>query len=77
MSKHKVWSLQYVVGNPKIFTKVTTAAGCPMSRSEALAGAQTIDSNGGGWRVWVVHERTGERIYESAAEKTHQTEKVT
>lgn len=36
----KVWNLQYVAGNPAMFSRVTTAAGSPMKRSEALAGAE-------------------------------------
>ena len=72
MATQKVWTLQYVVGNPKMFSKVTTAAGSPMKRSEALDGAQTIDNNGGGWRAWVQHAKSGVRIFESAAEKQYQ-----
>lgn len=72
MATQKVWTLQYVVGNPKTFSKVTSAAGGPMKRSEALDGARTIEGNGGGWRVWVQHAQSGVRIFESAAEKEHQ-----
>jgi len=72
VATQKVWNLQYVVGNPKMFSSVTTAAGSPLKRSEALEGAETIERNGGGWRVWVQHAKTGDRIYESAAEKEHQ-----
>lgn len=68
MATQSVWNLKYVVGNPAMFSNVTTAAGSPMKRSEALNGAQTIEANGG-WRVWVEHAETGKRIFESAAEK--------
>lgn len=69
MSK-KIWNLKYVVGNPAIFSHVTACADNPMSRAEALASAETV-ANNGGWRVWVERD-TGERIFESAAEKEHQ-----
>lgn len=68
MTTQKVWNLKYVAGNPAMFSKVTTAAGSPMKRSDALEGAQSIDANGGGWRVWVEHAESGKRIFESAAE---------
>ncbi|WP_298150863.1 hypothetical protein [Flavobacterium sp.] len=71
MATQKVWNLKYVAGNPEMFSKETTAAGSPMKRSAALSGAQTIESQGGGWRVWVEHAETGQRIFESAAEKNH------
>jgi hypothetical protein len=74
MATQKVWALQYVAGNPKMFSNVTTAGGSPMKRSEALDGAKTIARNSGEWRVWVQHVKTGERIYESVAEKDHQAE---
>ena len=72
MAAQKVWMLQFVAGNPKMFTKVITAAGSPMKRSEALESAVTIECNGSGWRVWVQHAETGARIFESASEKDHQ-----
>lgn len=65
----KIWDLKYVVGNPKMHSRVTANADNPMSRSEALAAAATISENGGGWRVWVEHATTSERIFESDAEK--------
>ncbi len=72
MSK-KIWHLKYVVGNPAIFSRVTACADNPMSRAEALAGAEVV-ANNCGWRVWVERD-TGERIFESAAEKKHQSSK--
>jgi len=65
----KIWNLKYVAGNPKMFTKVTMAAGSPMTRSEAMDGAQTIGANG--WRVWVEHAKTAKHIFESDAEKSY------
>lgn len=70
MSK-KVWNLMYVVGNPAMFSRVTAAADNPMSRADALAGAEVITGNGG-WRVWVEHISNGQRIFESDAEREHQ-----
>lgn len=74
MATQKVWNLKYVAGNPAMFSKVTTAAGSPMKRSEALNGAEVIEANGGGWRVWIEHTKTGERIFESAVETRHLTD---
>lgn len=71
MASQKIWVLKYVVGNPMIFSKVTTAAGSPMKRSEAIEGAQTISTNGGNWRVWVENAESGKRIFESEVEKQH------
>ncbi|WP_087864234.1 hypothetical protein [Comamonas thiooxydans] len=72
MAVKKIWNLMYVVGNPSMFKNVTANAGNPMSRADALASAATVSDNGGGWRVWVEHRETGERIFESAAEQKHQ-----
>lgn len=71
MATQKVWILEYVVGNPAMFSRATTAAGSPMKRREALDGAQAVVGNGGGWRVWVKHAETGKRIFESEAERQH------
>lgn len=67
MSTNKVWNVKFVAGNPEIFTKITTAAGGPFKRSEALADAATVA--GHNWRAWVEHVETGERIFESEVEK--------
>lgn len=72
----KIWNSKYVVGNPAMFTRVTSYAGNPMFRAEALASAEKIAANGGGWRVWVERTDTAERIFESAAEKGHRAELV-
>lgn len=58
-----------------MFSRVTACADNPMTRAQALAGAQTV-ANNGGWRVWVDRSDTGERIFESGAEKEHQAEKA-
>lgn len=65
----KIWNLKYVVGNPAMFSRVTSCADNPMTRAEALASAEKVAHNGGGWRVWVERVDTSERIFESAAEK--------
>ena len=67
MSK-KIWNLMYVVGNPRMFERVTENAGNPCARADALEGANTVANNGGNWRTWVEHKDTGERIFESASE---------
>lgn len=67
----KSWNLKYVVGDPAMFSRVTSCADNPMTRAEALASAEKIANNGGDWRVWVERVDTLERIFESAAEKDH------
>lgn len=69
MATQKIWSVQYVVGNPTMFSKITTAAGGPFRRTEALKAAKTVERNG--WRAWVQHYETGKRIFESEAEQAY------
>ena len=66
MATYKKWNVRYVVGNPDIFTKVTTEAGSPMIRSKALGKISMVENHG--WRGWVEND-AGHRIYETAAEK--------
>lgn len=56
----------YVVGNPELFKRVTTAAGNPRARPVALVDAEHVARNG--WRVWVEHADTGKRIFQSQEE---------
>jgi hypothetical protein len=42
MKSQKNWNLMYVVGNPKIFTKVTANASNPLKRSEAIEAAEQL-----------------------------------
>ena len=72
MATTKVWNLQYVVGNPKMFSKVITSADSPMTKTKALEEAHRMVDNIKDWRIWVVHERTGERIFESPVEVHYQ-----
>lgn len=65
MSK-KVWHVKYVVGNPLMFERITTAAGGPFARKVALDGFANICQE---WRCWVEHVSTGERIAETDVEK--------
>lgn len=65
----KVWNLRYVAGNPEMFTAITTAAGGPMRRAEAIKEAEDLCRTAPGWRIWVEHVKTGERIFESDKEK--------
>ncbi|HRQ47928.1 MAG TPA: hypothetical protein PK725_13330 [Rhodocyclaceae bacterium] len=67
MASQKVWSVKYVAGNPAMGSKVTTGAGGPFRRAEALRNAAKVAANG--WRVWVEHHETGKRIFESEAER--------
>ena len=66
MAKSKKWNVRYVVGNPDIFTKITTEAESLMLRSKALEKIGVIE--GHDWRGWV-EDDAGNRIYETAAEK--------
>ncbi len=68
MSTNKVWNLMYVVGNPAMFSRVTSCADNPQRRADAMAGATKLAENG--WRVWVEHAVRSERIFESEVEKT-------
>ncbi len=68
MASQKVWNVKYVAGNPAMFSQVRTDAGGPYRRAEALVAAEKVAGNGGGWRVWVEHQETGKRIFESEAE---------
>lgn len=65
----KIWNVMFVAGNPQMFTKVLSEASNPHSRSEALADSEKVAAKG--WRVWVEHTTTGERIFESEAEINH------
>ena len=69
MATHKVWALRYVAGNPEIFDKVTTDASGPHLRTTAIALAQRLNGMNGGWRIWVEHTRSGERIYQNETEQ--------
>lgn len=69
MANKKIWNLLYVVGDPAMSSRVTASADNPMSRADALAKAEAVANNGGGWRVWVKRSDTGERIFQSAAEE--------
>jgi hypothetical protein len=70
MATQKCWTLKYVVGNPAMFTRVTTDSSGPGRRSEVLKDAETVAANG--WRVWVEHAVTDKRIFESDVEKAYQ-----
>ncbi|GGZ00644.1 hypothetical protein GCM10007388_37690 [Pseudoduganella plicata] len=63
------WSLKYVVGNPETSKRTTTYADGPGRRREILEAAAKVAANG--WRVWVEHAVTGERIFESDVEKAY------
>jgi hypothetical protein len=52
-----------------MFTRVTVDAAGPGRRSEVLTAAAKVAANGR--RVWVEHAVSGERIFESDAEKAY------
>lgn len=62
----KVWNLMYAMGNTG---RIIGDAGNPQSRKSALEGAAVIDKNG--WRVWIEHQTSAKRIFESAREIEH------
>ncbi|WP_186168254.1 hypothetical protein [Burkholderia gladioli] len=68
MSTTKVWNLTYALGNT---SRIVSDASNPQVRTSALEGAEKIAANG--WRVWVEHRKTGERIFESERERAHQS----
>jgi len=70
MARQKCRGLQYVAGSPAMFTRVTTDASGPGRRGDMLEAAEKVAANG--WRVSVEHTITGERIFESDAEKAYQ-----
>jgi hypothetical protein len=69
MATQKCWTLKYVAGNPAMFTRVHSDASGPERRSDVLKAAEKVAANG--WRVWVEHAVTGERIFESDVEKAY------
>lgn len=66
MASNKVWNLMYTAGDPALWLKETAYVGNPLSRREAIKGGSIVAKNG--WRVWVEHKDTGERIFQSAPE---------
>ncbi|MFC5550310.1 hypothetical protein [Massilia aerilata] len=69
MATQKCWTLKYVAGNPAMFSRVRTDASGPGRRGEVLEAAEKVAANG--WRVWVEHAVSGERIFESEVEKAY------
>lgn len=68
-STQKLWNLRYVAGNPAKLTTVTTAAGGPMRRTEAVTEAKALAAHNPTWRIWVEHaDNPGRRIFQSNAE---------
>ena len=62
----KVWNVMYAPGNTE---RVVGDGENPQTRNSALAAAAIVEKNG--WRVWVEHSTTGERLFESANEKAN------
>lgn len=57
----RLWNLMYALGNTG---RMTGDAGNPQRRGQAISGAKKIAENG--WRVWVEHSRSGQRIWDSS-----------
>lgn len=62
----KVWNLMYALGNTM---RIVGDASNPQTRKSALEGAAVIERNG--WKVWVEHQSSAKRIFESAREIEH------
>lgn len=62
----KVWNLMYAMGNSD---RVVGDGANPQSRKSALEGAAVIEKNG--WRVWIEHQSSAKRIFESELEIDH------
>ena len=62
----KVWNLMYALGNTR---RIVGDAANPQTRKSALEGAAVIEKNG--WRVWVEHQSSAKRIFESAGVIEH------
>ncbi|MBN3776947.1 hypothetical protein G3O06_05100 [Burkholderia sp. Ac-20345] len=71
MANNKVWNLMYALGNTG---RIVGDSDNPQARKTALEGAAVVDKNG--WRVWVEHHQTGERLYENDPEKAHRAATV-
>lgn len=69
MATQKCWILKYIAGNPAMFTLVRTDGSGPGRRCEVIEAAEKVAANG--WRAWVEHAATGERIFESEVEKAY------
>lgn len=69
MAMQRCWILRWVAGNPAMSTRVRTEECTPCRRGVTLKAAEKVAANG--WRVWVEHAVTAERIFESEAEKAY------
>jgi hypothetical protein len=69
MKNQKIWFIKHILGKPLPFQEIEITAEGPFKRSKALSDAQIIGDNE--WRVWVEHQTTGKRIFESEAEKQY------
>lgn len=65
----KTWNVKFVAGNPEIFTEVRTASGSPFTRLGAKEAFEIVANHG--WRAWIEHAETQERIAETDAEKEY------
>lgn len=62
----------FVAGDPEKFTRVRTAFGSPFTRAGANEAFNNVASHG--WRAWIEHAETQERIAESAVEKEYRAQ---
>lgn len=69
MATQRCWILKYVAGNPAMSTRVCTEEYALCRRGVTLSAAEQVAANG--WGVWIDYAVTGERIFESEAEKAY------
>ncbi len=67
MNSRKIWNVQFVAGNPQLFSKIRSDPNNPATRSVAIKKAEKLEAYG--WRVWVESAQTGEIIFQSKAER--------
>jgi hypothetical protein len=60
MASTKVWNVQYQIG---MTFRVSSHADNPQTRRIATEVAKKIAKDNG-WKVWVEHAKTGERIFD-------------
>ncbi|MFP3637636.1 hypothetical protein [Paraburkholderia sp. SIMBA_054] len=61
----------YALGNAQ---RIVGDADNPHLGKSTLEGAAVIDKNG--WRIWVDHHITGERVYENGRERAHRADQA-
>lgn len=69
--RKKIWNVKFVPGEPLKSFHSPSDGKNPRTRGAALALANELALNG--WRVWVEHAESFERIYQSAPEAVYRS----